>query len=444
VTVVPLRRELTVPELSNLVAGAIRGVPRNVAVRGQLVNVGQGYKGHLFACIAGGGVVIRCFIHARLVDRLPGSLAQGDTVVVHGRVGWYGLRGEVQVTADAVTLVDETTRALRAAAALKATLEREGLLRANRSLKMPELPHCLAVVGGHSSAAVLDIITAVHRRAPWVAIELHSARLQGTGAHLEIASAITAAAASGADVVAVVRGGGASGDFAPYDTAEVCRAIAQSCVPIVTALGHEQDRRLADMAAHTAASTPSDAARHIVPDASQLRVAAVSARRRMAASLARSLVGVESVRAAAATHLSASARLVTSHARARAQRASLDQRIATATAAAGVRHREARARFRHITEAITRRLSGSRESVARTREQNATSVRMRVATMRAVLDGLRQRVRASHPDSALSRGFVIARNRDGSLITRAEAAAAGGLQLQFSDGTVHVHVPTSQ
>src|SRR5690606_8868669 len=127
------------------------------------------YKGHIFASLRGDGVGIRCFVHARIVSRTS-PLAEGDTVVVHGRVNWYSTRGDIQLVAESVSLVDETTRAREATARLQAALEREGTLRANRGLRMPELPCRVAVVGGYSSAAVLDIVTAIHRRAPWIQV----------------------------------------------------------------------------------------------------------------------------------------------------------------------------------------------------------------------------------------------------------------------------------
>jgi exodeoxyribonuclease VII large subunit len=443
-TVVVSRSELTVSELSNLVACALGGIPRKVTVRGQLGDLGRGYKGHLFASLRGDGVGIRCFVHARILARMRGPLAEGDTVVVHGRVNWYRARGDIQLVADSVSLVDETTRARDIIARLQAALELEGTLRANRGLRMPELPCRVAVVGGYSSAAVLDIVTAIHRRAPWIEVTVHPTRLQGDGAHLEIASAVAAAAATAADVIAVVRGGGASNDFAPFDTKEVCRAIARASVPVVTALGHEQDRRLADLAAHTAASTPSDAARHIVPDASQLRVAVASARHRMVRALSQSLVGAEAVRTAAAMRLCTSAQRLTTGTRGRAARLTLDQRLARVAAAVRGRHLGMRTEVQRCVETIVRRISAMRDTVLRTRAQNSMTLRTRAETMRATLDVLRHRMHVAHPHNVVARGFVIARDRDGNVITQAEAAVtAGVLQLEFGDRTIFVHVSTT-
>jgi exodeoxyribonuclease VII large subunit len=433
--------ELTVAELSDMVASAIRGIPGTVSVRGLLVDLGKGYRRHIFASLREGGMGIRCFIPARVVGRMPGELAEGDTVVVRGRVELYRTRGDIQLVAESIALVDDTTRARWAVARLQAELERDGLLRCNRSLRMPEMPSRVAVVAGHSSAAVLDIVTALHRRAPWVAVRIFATQLQGDGAHVQIAAAIDAAAASGADVIAVVRGGGAAGDFAPYDSEEVCRAIAASPVPIVCALGHEQDRRLADLAAHTAASTPTDAARHIVPEASQLRVAVAAARRRMANALGQSLRGAAACRTSATGRLSTSSQLVTTRARARAARVGLDQRITRVATTVRTRHLEACSRVLHGIETTSRRLSAVQDAAHRMRKQNTTTLRTRVGRTRDALDGLRHRMHLAHPHNVVARGFVIARDPDGGVVTHSEAAiAAGRLELQFSDRTIVVHV----
>lgn len=443
-TAMPSRQELTVAELSRLVDSALRGIPRTVIVRGQIGNLGRGHMGHLFASLREDRIGVRCFIHARVVDRMPVSLAEGDTVRVSGRITWYGTRGDLQLVADSVSVIDDTTRAREAIARLQADLEREGVLRANRSLRMPELPSRVAVVGGHSSAAVLDVVTALHRRAPWVAVEVHATRLQGDTAHLEIAAAIEAAADSGADVVAVVRGGGANGDFAPFDTPELCRAIAHCRVPVVTALGHEQDRRLADLAAYTAASTPSDAARHIVPEASQLRTGVASVRHRMTRALIRTLSDSQSSRASTVMRLCSSAQRVTASTRGRAARIALDQRIARAAAAVHRRHLDLHNGLHRGVEAVARRLSAVRDTSLRTRTRNTETLRTQADAIRDTLEMLRHRMRVAHPHNVIARGFAIARDRHGNVISSAEAATgAGTLQLEFNDRTIIVHVSTT-
>lgn len=442
-TSVPSGTELTVAQLSGLVAGAIRGLPKTVVVRAVLADIGRGYAGHVFAVLRDDTAAVRCFVHARVAAALNG-VAEGDTVVVRGRVALYKARGDIQLVADTVELVDESTRAREAAARMQVALEREGVLGANRRLRMPELPRAVAVVGGHSSAAVLDIVTALHRRAPWVGIGLYPTRLQGEGAHQEIANAITAAASSGADVVALVRGGGASSDFAPFDEAVVCRAIAAAGVPVVSALGHEQDRRMADLAAHTAASTPSDAARHVVRDVADLRLATASARRRMANALVQAAQRVQTARTAALKRLSTSAQLLTTRVRARAARVCLDQRISRVAAGVRARHAGSHDRLRRSLPTLSRRASALRDAVLRTEARNATALRTRVASRRDTLDVLRHQVQVAHPLHVVARGYVIARDRNGNVIADAgTATSAGWLELQFRDRTVVVTVSTT-
>jgi exodeoxyribonuclease VII large subunit len=149
---------------------------------------------------------------------------------------------------------------------VRARLDAEGLLAAERKRALPRFPVAIGVVTSAEGAAVHDIINVVRKRAPWVKLVLSSARVQGEGAAIDIADAIKRLHRSNIDVVIVGRGGGSSEDLWAFNEEIVARAIAASPVPVISAVGHETDTTIADMIADVRAPTPSAAAERAVPD----------------------------------------------------------------------------------------------------------------------------------------------------------------------------------
>jgi exodeoxyribonuclease VII large subunit len=160
--------------------------------------------------------------------------------------------------------------------ALKRKLEAEGLFASERKHALPRFPRRVGIVTSSSGAAIRDILNVLQRRAPWLEILINPVRVQGSGAAAEIAGAIRELATptpewKAVDLIVVTRGGGSIEDLWEFNEEIVARTIAESNVPIVSAVGHEIDFTICDFVADLRAPTPSAAAELIVPDLTDLR-----------------------------------------------------------------------------------------------------------------------------------------------------------------------------
>jgi exodeoxyribonuclease VII large subunit len=204
-------------------------------------------------------------------DALRLDLADGDRVHVFGRPDLFEARGDFRLRAlslERFGLGDH----LAALERLKRKLADEGLFAAARKRPLPRFPRRIGLVTGNDAAAKRDVLATVTARFPAARIVVAETLVQGPLAARAVADALRdVAAARGVDVVVLARGGGSFEDLLPFSDERVVRAIVACPVPVVSAVGHEQDTPLCDLAADARASTPTAAARLIVPDAAELR-----------------------------------------------------------------------------------------------------------------------------------------------------------------------------
>jgi exodeoxyribonuclease VII large subunit len=203
-------------------------------------------------------------------DGLRLDLADGERIHVYGRPELFPQRGEFRLRAlslERVGLGDH----LAALERLKAKLAQEGLFAAARKRALPKFPRRIGLVTGNDAAAKRDVITAITARFPPARILVAETYVQGPRAAAAVTEALKALAeAPELDVIVVARGGGSFEDLLPFSAERLVRAIAACPVPVVTAVGHEQDIPLCDLAADVRASTPTAAGRLVVPDLKEL------------------------------------------------------------------------------------------------------------------------------------------------------------------------------
>jgi len=260
---------LRVSELSAII-GELLDDPRlqDIRVRGEVTNYKHHSRGHRYFSLSekGGGsttAVIKCVMWRSDAERLPFAPGEGMEVVISGSVTLYAPHGAYQLQVkkmekagigEKYLLVEQWKKELAAL----------GLFAADRKRELPAFPAKIGVVTSETGAVIHDIRTVVERRYP-VAIVISPTAVQGEEAHREIAAAIRRLAGL-VDVVIVARGGGSFEDLFPFNHPDVVRAIAACPVPVVSAIGHEVDVTLADLAADVRAPTPSAAAELVVPD----------------------------------------------------------------------------------------------------------------------------------------------------------------------------------
>jgi len=204
-------------------------------------------------------------------DALRLEIADGDKVHVYGRPELYEARGVFQLRALSLEPLG-LGAALARIERLKRTLVAEGLFAAERKRRLPLLPRRIGLLTGNDAAAKRDFVTAVTARFPAARLLVAETLVQGVKAPGAIVATLNALAREPEiDVVVVARGGGSFEDLLPFSDERVARAVASCPVPVVSAVGHEQDTPLCDLAADVRASTPTAAARVVVPDERQLR-----------------------------------------------------------------------------------------------------------------------------------------------------------------------------
>jgi exodeoxyribonuclease VII large subunit len=213
-------------------------------------------------------------------DALRLDLQNGERVHVFGRPELYEQRGELRLKALTVERFGVGAH-LAALERLKQKLAAEGLFDESRKRALPRFPRLIGLVTGNDAAAKRDVLTGIVQRFPPANVLVAETYVQGPRASASISTAIGDLCRRGVDVIVLARGGGSFEDLLPFSDERVVRAVAECAVPIVSAVGHEQDTPLCDLAADVRASTPTAAARLVVPELAELRARLARSRERL-------------------------------------------------------------------------------------------------------------------------------------------------------------------
>ncbi len=253
-------RPLSVSELTSLVKELLEGSLPPVLVEGELSNCRPASSGHLYFTLKDRGAMLQAVMFRYRTRGLGFEPADGMLVRARGSVTVYAARGQYQLlvegmeragTGDILAMLEERKRALAA----------EGLFDEERKKALPRFPSRIAVVTSPTGAAIRDILNILRRRNAGLDVVILPAAVQGEEAAAQIARQIqTANRLKLGDVIIVGRGGGSIEDLLPFSDELVVRAIAESAIPVISAVGHEIDWALSDFAADLRAPTPSAAA----------------------------------------------------------------------------------------------------------------------------------------------------------------------------------------
>ena len=237
-----------------------------------------------------GPACVAASLPKRRFDAFGLNLANGERVHVFGRAEVWPQKGELRLQVLSIERFGLGAH-LAALERLKQKLAAEGLFAAARKRQLPPLPRRIGLVTGNDAAARRDVIAAVTARFPPARLLVAETRVQGPRAAAEMAAALGAVASEpDVDVVVLTRGGGSFEDLLPFSDERLVRSVVACPVPVVSAVGHEQDTPLCDLAADVRASTPTAAARLVVPDLTEL-LAALDRRREALRRGARTVVG---------------------------------------------------------------------------------------------------------------------------------------------------------
>ena len=267
----------SISELNDLVRKRLQADPNlnSLWLRGEILNLTKHSSGHIYFSLKDDNSQIRCtFFRQKNVNYQQLSLKDGAQIIVFGSVSVYTRRGEYQFNIQQVMLAGEGTLRLQIEA-LKKQLSTEGLFDVQRKKTMPHLPITLGVATSATGAAIKDIMRIARNRYPSINILLAPCQVQGEGAVVSIIQALELLQLEEqkVDVIIVGRGGGSFEDLLPFNDEALVRAIASCRLPIVSAVGHDIDHPLSDLAADFYASTPTAAAERVVPELFELALA---------------------------------------------------------------------------------------------------------------------------------------------------------------------------
>lgn len=325
-------------------------------------------------------------VHSRVLDNLAVPLPDGSRVVIHARAQLWPRRGSLSLVADQLRPVG-VGELLAQLKHLRRVLAAEGLFATERKRALPFLPRVIGLICGRASAAERDVVENARRRWPGARFEIRPVAVQGPKAVTEVVTALQDLDREPeVDVIVITRGGGSIEDLLPFSNETMIRAAAACATPLVSAIGHEVDQPLLDLVADLRASTPTDAAKRIVPDV---------------------LAEIASIR----------------QARQRAQTA-LHGRVARETAAVQA------LRSRPVLQDPGRLLRGFTDDLRATRDRATRAARSRFVHAGADIEHLRHRVRALSPAGTLARGYAVVQTADGRVV-RSPADVSDGDQIRL-------------
>jgi exodeoxyribonuclease VII large subunit len=276
----PDRKALSVTELTELVKQVVESSFDSVLVDGEISNWRPAPSGHVYFTLKDRGAMIQAVMFKGKAMRLAFRPADGMAVRAGGSLGVYAARGQYQIIVDSMEKAGEG-ELLAMLEERKRRLAAEGLFDPERKRPIPAFPSRVAVVTSPTGAAIRDILNVMKRRNAGIRITILPSLVQGDEAPSSIARQIETANAFGlGDVIIVGRGGGSIEDLAAFSDEAVVRAVAASSIPVISAVGHEIDWSLCDLAADLRAPTPSAAAELVSEHAEDViaRVAAAAGR----------------------------------------------------------------------------------------------------------------------------------------------------------------------
>ena len=318
-------------------------------------------------------------------------LPQNARVVMHAKVSYYAKNGSLSFSVKEIRQVG-VGELLARLEALKQVLAAEGLFALDRKIALPLLPRVVGLICGRNSAAEKDVIENAKRRWPAVEFEIREVAVQGAAAVTEVSQALRELEADpSVEVIIITRGGGSFEDLLPFSDEGLVRLAASCTTPIVSAIGHEQDAPLLDLVADLRASTPTDAAKQVVPDISEERALIAQLRDRATRTVTNAL--------------------------------SFENQVI------------AQLRARPVLKDPFTIVQTRSEILRALSERSLRSISHRITLASEELTQVIARIRTLTPQATLDRGYGLVLTQSGALVRDADSVAVGDqLRLRFARG----------
>ncbi|MCY4602349.1 MAG: exodeoxyribonuclease VII large subunit [Acidobacteria bacterium] len=429
----PVRRVLSVSELTARVRVLLESKYAEVWIEGEISNARVWKTGHLYFTLKDEGAQLRAVMFRSALRYQRFRPEDGQHVIARGRLSVYEPKGEYQIVCE--HLEPQGVGALQLAfEQLRRRLDQEGLFDTGRKRPLPPLPRKIGVVTSLDGAALRDIINVLSRRHPNVHVVISPTRVQGERAAEEIVRALRlVCAVPGVDVVIVGRGGGSVEDLWAFNEEPVARAIAGATAPVISAVGHETDFTISDFVADLRAPTPSAAAELVVAGKDEIaaRIRNLEQRLRAAArdGLQRRRATVHALQtrpglAGWPTRVAVRGRQV----------GELTHRLSRA-ARVGASRRERRLhelRLRLEALDLGRRIDGIRARLRAARDGMAVALRDVQQAREARLRVAAGRLETLSPLGVLARGYAVCWNAERSAIIRDAAKVTAGEEVHVT------------
>jgi exodeoxyribonuclease VII large subunit len=318
-------------------------------------------------------------------------------VVIHAKPSWFTKNGSLTMSAKEIRQVG-VGELLARLEALKEKLALEGLFSADRKITLPRLPRTVGLICGRNTDAEKDVVENARRRWPSVQFEIREVAVQGAAAVVEVSAALAELEANpNVDVIIITRGGGSFEDLLPFSDESLVRLAASCTTPIVSAIGHEKDSPLLDLVADYRASTPTDAAKRVVPD------------------IAQEISDIEKIRDRMYR------RLVST----------IDYEL----------NQIAQLRNRPVMKDPSVMVTSRREEIKGWRDRSIRSFASLLEIEKKELKGVRDHLRSLSPQSTMDRGYAVVQLEDGSIVRDASKAKAGTrLRIRVAKGETRATV----
>ena len=318
-------------------------------------------------------------------------------VVIHAKASWYTKSGTLTMSAKEIRQVG-VGELLARLEELKSALAKEGLFDVDRKVALPRLPKKVGLICGRNTDAMKDVVENARRRWPAVEFEIREVAVQGSAAVVEVSQALAELEAiADVDVIIITRGGGSFEDLLPFSDESLVRLAGSCLTPIVSAIGHEKDSPLLDLVADYRASTPTDAAKRVVPD------------------IAQEIADIELIRQRLfrkVTHL-------------------LDFEIST------ISHLTARPVMKDPMVIVSSRV----DQISTARDRAARTMTALIDSEKRELKQVRAHLRSLSPQSTLDRGYSVATLEDGAIARDAAKIPAGShLRVRLAKGSLEATV----
>lgn len=414
-----------------------------ISLEGEISNLARPASGHLYFSLKDDAAQVRCAMFRNSASRMTTRPANGALVLARGRISLYEPRGEYQFIVDSlqeagVGLLQQRFEEL------KARLQAEGLFAAERKQALPGFPLRIGVITSPSGAVIRDILHVLQRRWPVAEVRIYPSPVQGAEAPAALRSALAKANREDwAEVLILARGGGSLEDLQAFNDEAVARAVADSRLPVISAVGHETDYSICDFVADVRAPTPSAAAEIATPDGGQLRLSLERSSRLLRSRMQHRL----QQHAQQLDHLTH--RLAQQHPEVKLR--TQGQQLAAAcsqlsramarsiqTRRGRLQELDYRLRLRHPQRLLLQQSQALLGARLRLHEL----IRSRLRQARGSLHELARTLNAVSPLATLNRGYaVLAQADNSSVISRASKLQAGQqISAQLADGRLYCSI----